>query len=136
MGLPSPGAFYALSRVDQDEALVHWQRDRDQCPKCGRPASQCTDATTVWYPQRLVCFATMEQQAAEASYERLHEKAPWHDGTFTDWVEKPDRQHPYHFKFGVQVFAAEVDLDPGDSFTVDPKAQPAALRAAATDEEG
>jgi hypothetical protein len=81
------------------------------------PWSLCSDPQARFYPQREVCFATMEREAANAAYERLHEARKWHDGTFTRWAEHPSALFPYRFDFGVTVGVAETDLRPGDLFT-------------------
>lgn len=59
----------------------------------------------------------METEAARAQFERLHEKRPWHDGTFTDWAEKPSADHPYHFSHGIRIWVAETDHGFGGAFT-------------------
>lgn len=76
----------------------------------------------MWYPQRTICYAEMESQAANRKYDELHEAAPFHDGTFTEWAEKPSAATPYHFRDGVSVWVAPVDLSPGDKFLSDPRA--------------
>lgn len=58
----------------------------------------------------------MEREGAARKYARLHEKAPFHDGTFTDWAEKASSAHPYHFMDGVTIYVAPVDVNPHDHF--------------------
>jgi hypothetical protein len=58
----------------------------------------------------------MEAAAANAMYADLHEKRPYHDGTFSSWSAKRSRSHPYHFNDGVTISAARVDLSPDDEF--------------------
>lgn len=58
----------------------------------------------------------MERAAAEWRYDQLHEAAPFHDGTFEKWSESRNLQHPYHYKDGVTILVAEVDLYPDDKF--------------------
>lgn len=58
----------------------------------------------------------METQAAEARFERLHEKAQWHDGTFESWAAEQSLSHPYHFSHGTTIWAAEADLNLGGDF--------------------
>ena len=65
----------------------------------------------------------MERAAAERQYARLHEDAPWHDGTFTSWRKEPSASHPYHASDGA-VFISTVDLTPDDKFLTDAKASP------------
>src|SRR4051812_16830933 len=51
-------AFYALPQDEQDIQVAKWHRDKFSCPDCGRPADECSDPNTAWYPQRRVCYAT------------------------------------------------------------------------------
>lgn len=66
----------------------------------------------------------MEQQAADALYAKLHEKEPFHDGTFAKW--SPDRtlEFPYHFKDGVRIGVTDYDVMPHDPFTTEVNASP------------
>lgn len=84
------------------------------------PSSECSDATRSWYPQRAICYSTMETEAAQARYRDLHEAAPYHDGTFPDdpsaWSATRSETHPYHFGEGVTIWVAPVDLNPHDHF--------------------
>lgn len=66
----------------------------------------------------------MERDAAQALYADLHEKAPYHDGTFTDWEAKRSSSHPYHFNDGVSFGVAEADPSPWDLFTTRVDASP------------
>jgi hypothetical protein len=91
--------------------------DREQARhSCGLSREVCADPERTFYPQRIVCYATMEQQAAEALYERLHHDRPWHDGTFEDWAAEPSTSHPYHISHGVTIVATERDFAPDDDF--------------------
>jgi predicted amidophosphoribosyltransferase len=87
-----------------------------RCPHCGRPRSECSDPEKVWYPQREVCYASMEQAASDARYHRLHEQKPWHDGSFAKWAEKPSEGHPYKYDMGVTIGVHDSDLRPTDEF--------------------
>ena len=84
----------------------------------------CGDSRRKHYPFRVVCYPTMEREAAEAAYAELHREEPFHDGTFTSWAEKRSRTHPYHFQEGVKIGVADVDLAPEDKFTTDRYASP------------
>lgn len=64
-----------------------------------------------------VCHVEMETEAARARFARLHEKRPWHDGTFTDWAEEPSGDHPYHYTYGLRIWVTEVDHGFGGNFT-------------------
>lgn len=79
----------------------------------------CSDPDKPWFPQLSVCYPTMQEQAANARFQRLHEARPWHDGTFTSWAEKPDEEHPYHFTHGTTVWVAETDHGYGGDFLTD-----------------
>lgn len=61
----------------------------------------------------------MNEQAAQARWQRLHEAKPWHDGTFESWREKPDDEHPFHFSHGTNVWVAETDHGYGGEFLSD-----------------
>lgn len=84
---------------------------------CGHPREVCADPDRDWFPQLSVCRVEMETAAAQARFDGLHEKRPWHDGTFTDWADKQTASHPYHFRHGTRVWAAETDLGLGGDFT-------------------
>lgn len=58
----------------------------------------------------------MEAEAARERYRVLHEKRPWHDGTFTSWAEEQSPRHPYYFNHGVTIWAADEDLGNGGDF--------------------
>lgn len=80
----------------------------------------------MFYAQRIVCYAEMERSAAQHAYAALHEKAQWHDGTFTSWVESRSESHPYRYDDGVTIFVADADHDPADEFTSEVDARPSA----------
>lgn len=67
----------------------------------------------------MVCYATMEQAAADARYARIHDERKWHDGTFRRWAKEPSREHPYRYDFGVTIGVAATDLHPDDTFLSD-----------------
>lgn len=98
-------------------------RERGKCV-CGNPREVCHDPAADWYPQRDVCFASMEKAAAERLYTQLHEDKPYHDGTWQSWAKEPSRTHPFHASDGVTIWVAPVDLQPGDKFTTDALASP------------
>lgn len=66
----------------------------------------------------------MEAAAANAKWGRLHEERPYHDGTFTRWVEKPSNSHPYFKDWGVTTGVTDVDLRPNDRFLTVEKCGP------------
>lgn len=115
--------FEALPESERDLWVARWEIGAEKCGSCGRPRVECGDKHRRFYPQRRVCFATMEREAAEARYRRLHEgenRAGWHDGTFTSWAKNADADHPYHFMHGVTIWVADQDLAPDDDFLSEP----------------
>lgn len=58
----------------------------------------------------------MARAAADWLYGDLHEKAPFHDGTFKEWSAKRTQATPYHFRDGVHIWVSREDLTPGDDF--------------------
>lgn len=58
----------------------------------------------------------MEAAAANDLYDELHQALPWHDGTFNDWQAKRSESAPYHYRAGVTVWVAAVDLDPEGTY--------------------
>jgi hypothetical protein len=109
-------AFYALPLDEQNIQIAKWHRDQYKCPECGRTGGECADPDRDWFPQRSICYATLELISANAQYERLHKQLPYHDGTFKSWAAEPSRSHPYRFTDGVTIWVAPVDLDPEDDF--------------------
>lgn len=49
-------------------------------------------------------------------YDQLHEKQPFHDGTFTRWSDTRSMRTPYHYRDGVRVWVSAHDLNPDDDF--------------------
>lgn len=86
------------------------------CPEHGGPLTECSDPDKLWYPQRHICRATMELAAADRRYKALHEKLPFHDGTFESWAKEASASHPYNFMDGVRLYVAETDVNPSDDF--------------------
>lgn len=58
----------------------------------------------------------MDQAAADRKWAALHEKEPWHNGTFDDWAEDRSDSHPYHYSDGVRVWVDKTDWNPDDQF--------------------
>lgn len=58
----------------------------------------------------------MEAAAANWRYDELHEKEPFHDGSFESWAKDRSLEHPYHFRDGVSIWVAPVDLTPDGTF--------------------
>lgn len=87
-----------------------------RCRDCGRPLDECSDPERDWYPQRTICYATREREAATALYAEIHQERPFHDGTETLWASQRSRATPYHFSEGVRIYVADVDVNPDDQF--------------------
>jgi hypothetical protein len=67
----------------------------------------------------------MEQASAEATYEGIHKKAKWHDGSFTSWSAEWSPSHPVPLSGNyIKVGVADHDLTPWDKFTTDVEASP------------
>ncbi|MEQ7847717.1 hypothetical protein [Nocardioides kribbensis] len=111
--------WYDLPQGEREFWIADWELDRAACAQCGGDPETCGDSTQSWFPQRSVCFTTMERAAAHARYQALHEELPFHDGTFTNWAEGRSALHPYRFDEGVNVWVAPVDMTPGDKFLTD-----------------
>ena len=58
----------------------------------------------------------MVEESARAEYARLHEKRPWHDGSFSKWSEEPSATFRFHFQHGTTIWVAETDLGHGGDF--------------------
>jgi len=99
------------------EWWVARQARKDNKHTCGHPREVCADPDRVWFAQMSVCHVEMEAAAAQVKFDRLHEKRPWHDGTFTDWAAEPSDEHPYHHSFGTRIWVNATDLALGGKFT-------------------
>lgn len=66
----------------------------------------------------------MEAASAEVLYDLLHNDLPYHDGTFTEWSAEPSREFSFHYRAGVSIWVAPVDLAPDEKFTTDRNAVP------------
>lgn len=76
------------------------------------------------YPQREICYATMERDAANARYARLHSDRPWHNGRFQGWSKEPSTAAPYKYDMGVTIGVSDTDLRPDDKFLTEESASP------------
>ncbi len=127
-----------FDRLPEDERqlwIAEWQAGRLACGECGRPIAECADPGVLHYPYRRVCYVSREAAAAEAMYSRLHEDAPFHDGTYADWAKVRSASHPYHFSDGVHIGVADRDIAPHDQFTTDVNASPVPSADSPTVEE-
>lgn len=96
--------------------LDDWELRRGKHDACGHQYGECSDPERTFYPQRFVCYATMEKQAALARYAELHQDLPYHDGTFSHWAKERSSLTPYRFDDGVNIGVALVDYQPDDDF--------------------
>jgi hypothetical protein len=77
----------------------------------------CSDPERSFYPQREICYATMEREAANAKWEALHKDRPWHNGIWSSWGQERSTGHPYFRDHGVRIgVTADSDLRPTDTF--------------------
>ena len=113
-------AFYALSEDEQNLQIEAWQQEQreaaERCDSHGGSRNDCADPDRDWFPQRTVCRAEMQRAAADRKYDALHKAAPYHDGSFGSWSKEPDAAHPFHFRDGVTIWVAPVDVDPDNGF--------------------
>ncbi|MGH3996674.1 MAG: hypothetical protein ACRDTJ_04345 [Pseudonocardiaceae bacterium] len=116
--------FDALPPDERELWIERRHREQTTCSECGRPASECSDPERSHYPFRRVCYVTMERRAAETLYAELHEKEPYHNGTFASWSKDRGPSHPYHFNDGVSVGVTDRDVTPWDTFTTQRNASP------------
>ena len=63
----------------------------------------------------------MAREAAKRTYDDLHAKRPWHDGTFTTWTAERTTGTPFHYLDGVGIYVAPVDINPDDHFLEAPE---------------
>ena len=114
--------FDGLPEVERAFLAREYDEKQAECPLHGGSLDDCLTfhdpgrEPRGWFPQRQVCDAAMELAAAEWRYDQLHEKRPFHDGTFGSWSEVRTHAHPYHFRDGVRIFVADSDLNPHDHF--------------------
>ena len=85
------------------------------CPSCNGPIDQCRHERP-FYPQMTVCYKTMERQAAVARWAKLHEKEPYHDGSFQVWSKTRTPETPYHYDDGVTIWVTDTDHGIGGDF--------------------
>lgn len=110
-------------RWDEDSrqaAYALYYDDLERCSHCGQLREVCSDAKRQWFPQRSICYATMERDAAARTYQRIHADRPFHNGRFSSWSKHASSSHPYHFMDGVVIYAADVDINPSDDFLAPP----------------
>lgn len=88
------------------------------CPDCGGHRDDCATpaALNSSFPQRAICYRSMSREAAGRAYDRKHEDAPFHDGTFRRWSRDYSRGTPFHYRDGVAVWVAGEDVNPDDQF--------------------
>lgn len=98
------------------EAEALYEADMLVCSVCGNLREDCSDPDFIWYPQRHTCYASRQQATADRQYGEKHGERPYHDGREHGWSDKATAKAPFHFRDGVRVFVAPVDLNPDDNF--------------------
>lgn len=58
----------------------------------------------------------MQKLAAQRRFNRLHSEKPWHDGSMTNWTEKPTDETPFNYEDGTAIWLSERDLGLGGDF--------------------
>ena len=66
----------------------------------------------------------MERESSRGLYAELHEKAPFHNGSFSSWSAKRTKKHPVRFDEAVQIGVSTDELTPWDPFTTEVNASP------------
>lgn len=110
--------------VDHDILVADWEREMDQCSKCGRPRALCSDPETTFYPQRTVCYAEMARQQVQWKWDQLHgpdSSEQYHDGSFEVWSPNRSDGTPFAADDGVTLWVATENLTPDDNFLGDDK---------------
>lgn len=114
--------FYALPQDERSWWIERHHLEQERHAGCGHSHDVCADPNIPWYPQRAICYATREKEAALAKYQALHAEDTghvWHNGTETSWSKVRDAGHPYRFDMGVTVWVATRDVNPDDKFLTD-----------------
>lgn len=108
--------LYALSPEELAIQIAEWETTQGICSHCGNPVEKCSDPKVDWFPQRVVCYSTMERMSAQQDWDKLHEERQWHDGTFKHWSKIRTKATPYQRNWGVTIFASDTDLGLGGDF--------------------
>lgn len=74
-----------------------------------------------------MCWPAAELAVAERLFDALHEREPWHDGTFSTWSGEFSEATPWHYRDGTRIYLAETDENPSDQFLADKLARPEGL---------
>lgn len=69
-----------------------------------------------WYPQFELCFPQQVLDAANRTFDELHEKQPFHDGHYRRFGKERTRATPFHVRDGVRIWVSAHDLTPDASF--------------------
>lgn len=112
--------------VDRDILVADWEREMEQCPKCNRPRSVCSDPEVDWYPQRTVCYADMARQQVQWKWDQLHgpdSHEQFHDGSFKVWSPNRTDGTPVAADDGVSLWVSTEDLTPDDDFLDDKRGE-------------
>jgi hypothetical protein len=107
-------AFYALPELEQAVQAELYEKDQHR-HSCGNDYEVCGDPEKDWFPQRAVCYAQMEQAAADWRYDEEY-GGRFHDGTFKKWSDTRSAETPFGHRDGVTIYVAETDLFPDDDW--------------------
>lgn len=120
----SRAQFYALPEDEVEDWIADWEIERGRCKFHGGPHEECGDDQRVLYPQRSICWPSAQLAVAERLFSMLHEEKPFHDGSFTVFMEKASEMTPFHVGDGLSFYMSERDDDPDDEFLTDKFAKP------------
>lgn len=93
---------------------------QEKCPDCGGDPKDCGDATLIRYPQRHVCYITVDREALNWQYDQTYEGL-FHDGTFTKWSEERTEEFPNTARDGVTLWVSSLEIDKHREWLVRPK---------------
>lgn len=105
-----------MASEDAEYRIARYERERETCKFHGGPIEECGDDQRDWYPQRVICWPSAQLEATKRRYQMLHEKKPYHDGTFKRWVEDASLDYPFHAFDGVSFWLSPVDIPDDDDW--------------------
>lgn len=114
--------------MERELRIADWQARRSIHKVCGFRFDECGDHERAFYPFRQVDYAELERISAGYRYAQLHEKEPYHDGTFGRWAEDRSLEFPFHYSDAVTIGVALTDVAPWDLFTTQRNASPITRR--------
>lgn len=109
-------AFWSLPEVEQEDWRAHVEAERETCKFHHGPVSECDDDERDWFPQMVVCWPSAQLAAAQALYADQHMERPYHDGSFQSWSKERTRAYPFHYRDGVSMYLAPIEMDPDNQW--------------------